>query len=149
MRTQVGIIGAGPAGLMLAHLLHSQGIDSVVLESRSREYIAQRVRAGVLEKGTADLMIESGVGARLQREGLVHYGIELRFGGAGQRIDFADLTGGKSITVYAQHEVIKDLVAARVTSGGEIFFEAEALSVHDLDAKPKIRFQHAGETQTL
>src|SRR5882724_2520463 len=149
MRTQVGIIGAGPAGLMLSHLLHLQGIESVVLESRSQEYIEQRVRAGVLEEGTADLMIESGVGARLQREGLVHHGIELRFGGAGHRIDFADLTGGKSITVYAQHEVIKDLVAARVAAGTKIFFEAEAVSVHDLDSKPKIHFQHAGATETL
>jgi len=149
MRTQVGIIGAGPAGLMLSHLLHLQGIESVVLESRSQEYIEQRVRAGVLEKGTADLMIESGVGARLQREGLIHHGIELRFGGAGHRIDFADLTGGKSITVYAQHEVIKDLVAARAAAGGKIFFEAEAVSVHDLDTQPKIRFQHGGATETL
>jgi p-hydroxybenzoate 3-monooxygenase len=134
---------------MLSHLLHSQGIESVVLESRSREYIEQRVRAGVLEKGTADLMVESGVGARLQREGLVHYGIELRFGGAGHRIDFADLTGGKSITVYAQHEVIKDLVAAREAAGGKIFFEAEATSVEDVDAKPKIRFQHGGAAEML
>jgi p-hydroxybenzoate 3-monooxygenase len=149
MRTQVGIIGAGPAGLMLSHLLHLQGVESVVLESRSQEYIEQRVRAGVLEKGTADLMAESGVGARLQREGLVHYGIELRFGGAGHRIDFKDLTGGKSITVYAQHEVIKDLVAARVAAGAKIFFEAEAVGVHDLDGKPKIRFQHDGEAKTL
>jgi p-hydroxybenzoate 3-monooxygenase len=149
MRTQVGIIGAGPAGLMLSHLLHLQGIESVVLESRSQEYIEHRVRAGVLEKGTADLMIESGVGARLQREGLVHHGIELRFGGAGHRIDFADLTGGKSITVYAQHEVIKDLVAARIAAGGEILCEAEAVSVHDLDGKPKIRLQRGGATETL
>jgi p-hydroxybenzoate 3-monooxygenase len=149
MQTQIGIIGAGPAGLMLAHLLYLQGVDSVVLESRSQEYIEHRVRAGVLEKGTADLLVQSGVGARLQREGLVHYGIELRFGGAGHRIDFADLTGGKSITVYAQHEVIKDLVAARQAAGGKIFFEAEAVSVHDLDDKPKIRFQHGGEPQTL
>jgi p-hydroxybenzoate 3-monooxygenase len=149
MRTQVGIIGAGPAGLMLSHLLHLQGVESVVLESRSQEYIEHRVRAGVLEKGTADLMIESGVGARLQREGLVHHGIELRFGGAGHRIDFADLTGGKSITVYAQHEVIKDLVAARIAAGGEIFCQAEAVSVHDLESQPKIRFQHAGATETL
>jgi p-hydroxybenzoate 3-monooxygenase len=149
MKTQIGIIGAGPAGLMLSHLLHLQGIESVVLESRSREYIEQRIRAGVLEKGTADLMIESGVGARLQREGLVHEGIELRFGGSGHRIDFADLTSGKSITVYAQHEVIKDLVAARVAAGGTIFFEAKAVGVQDLDASPKIRFERVGKTETL
>ena len=149
MRTQVGIIGAGPAGLMLSHLLHLQGVESVVLESRSQEYIEQRVRAGVLEKGTADLMAESGVGARLQREGLVHFGIELRFGGASHRIDFKDLTGGKSITVYAQHELIKDLVAARIAAGAKIFFEAETVSIHDLDGNPKIRFQHGGEAKTL
>jgi p-hydroxybenzoate 3-monooxygenase len=134
---------------MLSHLLHLQGIESVVLESRTQEYIEQRVRAGVLEKGTADLMVESGVGSRLQREGLVHYGIELRFGGAGRRIDFADLTGGKSITVYAQHEVIKDLIAVRVAAGAKIVFEAEVVGVHDLDGQPKIRFQHDGRTETL
>jgi p-hydroxybenzoate 3-monooxygenase len=134
---------------MLSHLLHLQGVESVVLESRSQEYIEQRVRAGVLEKGTADLMAESGVGARLQREGLVHFGIELRFGGASHRIDFKDLTGGKSITVYAQHELIKDLVAARIAAGAQIFFEAETVSIHDLDGNPKIRFQHGGEAKTL
>src|SRR5256886_14510050 len=127
MRTQIGIIGAGPAGLMLSHLLHLQGIESVVLEPHSREYVESRIRAGVLEQGTVDLLIQSGVGARLQREGLTHHGIELRFSGAGHRIDFADLTGGKGITIYAQHEVIKDLVAARIASGGTILFEAEGV----------------------
>jgi p-hydroxybenzoate 3-monooxygenase len=149
MRTQVGIIGAGPAGLMLSHLLHLQGIESVVLETRSRQYIEQRIRAGVLEQGTVDLLVQSGVGARLQREGLVHHGIELRFNGAGHRIDFADLTGGKSITIYAQHEVIKDLVAARMAAGAKIFFEAEATGVDGLEDHPKIRFQHAGASETL
>jgi p-hydroxybenzoate 3-monooxygenase len=134
---------------MLSHLLHLQGIESVVLESRSQEYIEQRVRAGVLEKGTADLMIDTGVGARLQREGLTHQGIELRFGGAGHRIDFKDLTGGKSITIYAQHEVIKDLVAACVARGGKILFDAEAVSISDLDGDPKIHFQHGGQSETL
>jgi p-hydroxybenzoate 3-monooxygenase len=134
---------------MLSHLLHLQGVESVVVEARSQEYIEQRVRAGVLEKGTADLMVEAGVGARLRREGLIHYGIQLRFGGAGRRIDFKDLTGGKFITVYAQHEVIKDLVAARVAAGAEIFFEAEAASVQDLGGKPKVQFRHGGETRTL
>src|SRR5580700_7339033 len=149
MRTQVGIIGAGPAGLVLSHLLHLQGIESVVLESRSQEYIEQRVRAGVLEKATADLLVESGVGARLQREGLTHHGIELRFGGAGHRIDFKDLTGGKSITIYAQHEVIKDLVAACIARGGKILFDAEAVSISDLDGNPKIHFQHGGQSEAL
>src|SRR4029077_12055372 len=123
MRTQVGIIGAGPAGLMLSHLLHLQGIDSVVLESKPREYIESRIRAGVLEHGTVQLMVQSGVGARLQREGLVHTGVELRFNGAAHRIDFADLTG-KSITIYPQHEVVKDLVAARLARGGNVIFAA-------------------------
>jgi p-hydroxybenzoate 3-monooxygenase len=153
MRTQIGIIGAGPAGLMLSHLLHLQGIESVVLESRSREYCESRIRAGVLEHGTVELMVQSGVGERLQREGLVHNGVELRFNGAGHRIDFAELTG-KSITIYAQHEVIKDLVAARVAAGGQLFFDAEAIRVHDFGAnttesKPKIQFQRNGVSETL
>jgi p-hydroxybenzoate 3-monooxygenase len=149
MRTQIGIIGAGPAGLTLAHLLHLQGIESVVLEGRTREYAEQRIRAGVLEQGTVDLLTQSGVGGRLQQEGLVHRGIELRFGGAGHRVDLSELTGGKSITVYAQHEVVKDLVAARLNAGGKILFEAEATSVHDVDTNPKIRFQHAGTAEEL
>src|SRR5690242_12388723 len=122
MRTSVGIIGAGPAGLFLSHLLHLEGIESVVLEERSRDYIENRVRAGVLEQGTANLMAETGVGARMQREGLVHRGVELRFSGRGHRIDFEELCG-RSIVVYAQQEVIKDLVAARLAAGGEIVFE--------------------------
>jgi p-hydroxybenzoate 3-monooxygenase len=134
---------------MLSHLLHLQGVESVVIESRSQEYIEHRVRAGVLEKDTADLMVQSGVGARLQLEGLIHYGIELRFAGAGHRINFKDLTDGKSITVYAQHEVIKDLVAARVAAGAKIFFEAEAFGVHDLEGKPSIRLRRGGEAETL
>jgi p-hydroxybenzoate 3-monooxygenase len=149
MRTQIGIIGAGPAGLMLSHLLHLQGIESVVLESRSREYAEQRIRAGVLEQGTVDLLTESGVGARLRREGLVHGGIELRFGAAGHRIDMAELTGGKSITVYSQHEVVKDLIAARLDAGGKILFDAEAVNVQHIDANPKIRFQRAGTMEEL
>jgi p-hydroxybenzoate 3-monooxygenase len=105
----VGVVGAGPAGLLLAHLLGRQGIDSVVLEARSREYIERRVRAGVLEQGTVDLLIASGLGERLQREGLVHHGIELRFDGRGHRIAFDQLAGGRGITVYGQQEVVKDL----------------------------------------
>ena len=117
MRTQVGIVGAGPAGLLLSHLLHLEGISSVVLETRTREQIESTIRAGVLEQGTVDLLTEIGVGERMKREGFVHTGIELRFGGQGHRIDLSDLTGGKAITVYAQHEVIKDLVQARVETG--------------------------------
>src|ERR1700742_1808676 len=108
LRTQVGIVGAGPAGLVLSHLLYLRGIDSIIVENRSRQYSEERVRAGVLEQGTMDLLTQMGVGERMQREGLVHHGIELRFGGRGHRIDFNELTG-KGITIYAQHEVLKDL----------------------------------------
>src|SRR5260370_42599625 len=108
-RTQVGIVGAGPAGLMLSHLLHLQGIESVVVEARSRKYVEDRVRAGLLEQGTVDLLIETGVGERMKREGLTHRGIELRFSGRGHRIDLSQLTSGKAVTIYAQHEVINDL----------------------------------------
>jgi p-hydroxybenzoate 3-monooxygenase len=148
MRTQVGIIGAGPAGLTLAHLLQLQGIEAVVLESRTQEYVEQRVRAGVLEQGTVDLMIETGVGERLMREGWIHHGIELRFNRARHRIDFADLTG-KAITIYAQHEVLKDLAAARQAAGGPLYYTAEAVSVHDVESKPKIRFTHEGKSETV
>lgn len=148
MRTQVGIVGAGPAGLVLSHLLHLQGIDSVVIETHSRDYIESRIRAGVLEQGTVDLLMHSGMGARLQREGLVHHGIELRFDGAGHRIDFASLIG-KSITIYAQQEVIKDLVAARLGAGGKIIFESEAVSLPDVKSNPTIRFRQAGAIREL
>lgn len=143
IRTQVGIVGAGPAGLTLAHLLHLQGIESVVLERQSREYVETRVRAGVLEQGTVEILCGSGVGDRLQREGLQHQGIELRFDGKGHRIDFQDLVG-KSITVYAQQEVLKDLIAARMNYKAPLFFEAEALRIEDFDAQPRIYYQHGG-----
>ena len=146
LRTQVGIIGAGPAGLALSHLLHLHGIESVVIESRSRQYVEERVRAGVLEQGTVDLLTDMGVGERLKREGLVHYGIELRFNGRSHRIDFQELTGGKGITIYAQHEVLKDLNQARIASGGAVFFESEAVSLHDLEGeRPKIRYRKDGQ----
>jgi p-hydroxybenzoate 3-monooxygenase len=145
MRTQVGIVGAGPAGLMLSHLLHLRGIESVILESRGRQYIEDRVRAGVLEHGTVDLMIATGLGERLQREGLRHDGVWFSFGGRRHRIDMAELTGGRSITVYAQQEVVKDLVQARMDAGGQIIFEVSDLSVHDLNSPhPKIRFEKDG-----
>src|SRR5882672_4274338 len=113
IRTQVGIVGAGPAGLVLSHLLYQQGIESVVIEARSRQYCEQRVRAGVLEQGTVDLLNEIGVGERMKREGLIHDGVEIRFRGRGHRIDFKELTG-RSIMIYAQQEVVKDLIAARL-----------------------------------
>jgi p-hydroxybenzoate 3-monooxygenase len=150
VRTQIGIVGAGPAGLVLAHLLHLRGIESVVIETRSRKYIEERVRAGLLEQGTVDLLIETGVGERLQRECLTHHGIALRFNRRSHRIDFDDLTGGKTVTIYAQQEVIKDLVAARLAAGLPIIFEADDVSVHGFDtAKPSIRFRAGGESEEL
>jgi p-hydroxybenzoate 3-monooxygenase len=154
-RTQVGIVGAGPAGLMLSHLLHLQGIESVVIENRSRQYVEERVRAGVLEQGTVGLLTETGVGERMKREGMVHHGIELRFQGRAHRIDFEDLTGGKGITIYSQHEVVKDLTNARLAAGGQVLFEVEKVSVHDFDdsqatrSKPKIRYQKGGQNCEL
>ncbi|MGP4025615.1 4-hydroxybenzoate 3-monooxygenase [Actinomadura sp. 3N407] len=146
MRTQVAIIGGGPAGLLLSHLLHLRGIDSVVLESRDRDYVEHRQRAGMLEQGTTDVLRESGAGERLDREGLVHHGLELRFGGAGHRIPLTDLTG-RTVTVYAQTEIVKDLVAKRLADGGDVRFEAEAVA---LDASaPSVTFRSGGETRTL
>jgi p-hydroxybenzoate 3-monooxygenase len=146
MRTQVAIVGAGPAGLMLSHLLHLEGIESIVLESHSRQYVEERVRAGVLEQGTVDLLIETGVGERLKRAGMRHDGIELSFNGCRHRIDFAGLTGGRAITIYAQHEVIKDLVKARLDAGGCILFEAADVTIHRFDSStPSVTFRHNDE----
>ncbi|WP_084955576.1 4-hydroxybenzoate 3-monooxygenase [Thermoactinospora rubra] len=142
MRTQVGIVGAGPAGLLLSHLLHLRGISSVVLEARSREYVERRVRAGVLEQGTVDTLVEAGVGERMLREGLPHHGIELRYGGARHRIPFEELVPGRAITVYGQQEVVKDLIAARLEAGGDIRFEVLDVALHDIDTdKPYLTFQ--------
>jgi p-hydroxybenzoate 3-monooxygenase len=140
MRTQVGIIGAGPAGLLLSHLLHLRGISSVVLEKRSRDYVERRVRAGVLEQGTVETLVEAGVGERMLREGLPHHGIELRYGGAGHRIPFEKLVPGRSITVYGQQEVVKDLIAARLAAGGDIRFEVEDVAAHGLESEPYLTF---------
>jgi p-hydroxybenzoate 3-monooxygenase len=150
MRTQVGIVGAGPGGLLLSHILYLHGIDSVVVEIKSRSYIEERVRAGVLEQGTADLLTEIGVGERMKAQGLVHSGIELQFAGRRHRIDFKDLTGGKAVVVYAQHEVLKDLIKARLATGGKLFFEVEDVSVHGFkDGKPSIRFRNHGKCEEL
>ena len=148
VRTQVGIVGAGPAGLMLALMLERAGIESVVLECRSREHVEQRVRAGLLEQNTVDLMGELGVGERMAREGLVHEGIYLRRPGVTERIDIAGLTG-RRITIYGQQEVVKDLIAARLERGGEIRFGVTGTAVHDFDTgHPRITFAAGGETSS-
>ena len=150
MRTQVAIVGAGPAGLLLAHLLARAGIESAVVETRSREYVEHRIRAGVLEQGTVDLLVEAGVGERLRREGLVHHGIELRFGGAGHRIDLTALSGGRSITVYGQQEVVKDLIAARLATGAPIQFDATDVRVEAFDTTaPRVLFRAGGEDRRI
>jgi p-hydroxybenzoate 3-monooxygenase len=149
MRTQVGIVGAGPAGLMLSHLLSREGIDSVIIESKSRAYVEARIRAGVIENWAADLLAETGVGARMQREGLVHGGIEIGLNGERRRIDFKRLTG-RGIMVYGQHEVVKDLIEARLAAGGKIEFEITETSVHDFDGKaPKIRYKQGDEAREI
>jgi p-hydroxybenzoate 3-monooxygenase len=145
LKTKVAIVGAGPAGLLLSHLLHREGIESVVVESRTREEIEATIRAGVLEQGTVDLLAQSGVGERMKREGMRHEGIYLRFAGASHRIALTELTG-RAITVYAQHEVIKDLVAARLAAGGTILFGVKDAALYDLDTDtPKVRFHHGKE----
>jgi p-hydroxybenzoate 3-monooxygenase len=158
LHTQVGIIGAGPAGLVLSHLLHLQGIESVVIEARSRQYVEDRVRAGVLEQGTVDLLIQTGVGERLKREGLTHYGIELRFGGRDHRINFKELAGGRGVTIYGQNHVTADLADARLAAGGRLFYDAEGASIRDFDdaglgphpsSLPKIRFRAGGELHEI
>jgi p-hydroxybenzoate 3-monooxygenase len=149
MRTQVGIVGAGPAGLMLSHLLHLAGIESMVLENRSRIYIESRIRAGLIEQWASDLLIETGVGERMQREGMFHGGVHFAFSGALHYVNFRELVE-KGVTVYGQQEVVKDLVARRLADGGQILFEVADVSVHDFSgASPKIRFWHAGREQEI
>jgi p-hydroxybenzoate 3-monooxygenase len=150
MRTQVGIIGAGPAGLLLAQMLHQRGIDAVVLEARSRDHVESRIRAGLLEQGSVETLTEAGVADRLRREGLVHRGIELRFGGGAHRIDLAGLTGGRVVTIYGQQEAVKDMVAARLAAGLPLLFEASDVAIHDIATnRPRITFRHHGRDGAL
>ncbi len=149
-RTQVAIVGAGPAGLLLSHLLHQVGIHSVVLESRSRAYVEQRVRAGVLEDGTRQILLRCGVGERMARQGLVHEGVNFAFQGSLLHFDFPALTGGHTITVYGQQEVVKDLIRARLEAGGEVWFECEAVDVQGLEERPRVRYRAPdGSLETL
>ena len=147
MRTKVAIAGAGPAGLLLSQLLHLRGIDSVVLESRDRAYVERRQRAGMLEQGTVDVLRRSGVGRRLDREGLTHHGLELRFDGVAHRIPLTELTSGRTVTIYAQTEIVKDLIAARLADGGDIRFGAEVLDIDP--GTPSVTFRQDGEIRTL
>jgi len=145
LSTQVGIVGAGPAGLLLAQLLHLNGIDSVVVENRGRDYVIDRVRAGVLEQNTVDLLLAMGLGAGVQRNGLRHEGLYVSFNGRRHRIDLAGLTGGRAITVYGQNEVVRDLIDARAITGRPLFFEAEDVSIGALDSpRPRIGFRRDG-----
>ncbi|QCX77071.1 p-hydroxybenzoate hydroxylase [Streptomyces sp. YIM 121038] len=150
MRTQVGIIGAGPAGLVLARLLHGAGIATTVIEARDRAYVEGRQRAGILEHGTAEVLRAAGAGERMDREGARHDGIELRFDRRRHRVDFPSLTGGRSVRVYAQTEVCKDLIALRLRDGGPLLFGAEALAVEGADTdRPRVRYRHEGRERTL
>jgi p-hydroxybenzoate 3-monooxygenase len=149
MRTQVAILGAGPAGLVLARRLARERIDCVVIERRDRAYVEQRVRAGGLEAGTVDLLTELGVGQGVRERGMVHEGTKLRFDGRTHRISFVELTG-KRLTVYPQQELVKDMIAVRLAQDGEILFEAESATLHDVEsARPSVRFRHAGRSVEL
>jgi len=149
VRTQVGIVGAGPAGLLLAHLLHLRGIESVVLDVQSRAAIEQTIRAGILEQGTADLLRDAGVGARMARESTVHHGINLAFEGGLHRIDLTGLSGGRSVVVYPQHEVLVDLIGQRLADGGDLRFGVADVAVDGIEGEPSISFTHDGAAQRL
>jgi p-hydroxybenzoate 3-monooxygenase len=150
MRTQVGIVGAGPAGLMLAHMLHLEGIESVIVERAGQEHVRTRLRAGVLEQGTVEMMRELGLGAGIAARGLEQHAIDFRFGGASHRLDFHAASGGRSAWVYPQHEVVTDLMAARVAAGGPMLFDAPVTRIEGLDGKrPVIHFEQDGRPQRL
>jgi p-hydroxybenzoate 3-monooxygenase len=150
MRTQVGIVGAGPAGLLLSHLLHQRGVESVVIDLRSRQEIEETIKAGILEQSTVDLLRQTGVGDRMMRDGFVHHGINLAFSGGIHRINMYELTGGRAVMVYAQHEVLIDLIARRVADGGDVRFGVSDTQVDGVQSEqPTIRFTHEGQQQTL
>jgi p-hydroxybenzoate 3-monooxygenase len=150
MRVQVAIIGAGPSGLLLGQLLHKAGIDAVILEQRSPDYVLGRIRAGIIEQITQDLLDEAGVGVRMHKEGLVHHGIELCFKGARHRIDMTDLTGGKTVRVYGQTEITRDLMDARAAAGLKTVYEAAHVSLHDFDGhRPRVRYEKDGATHEI
>jgi p-hydroxybenzoate 3-monooxygenase len=149
-RVAVGIVGAGPAGLLLGHLLHLNGIESITVEIRSEQRVIDRVRAGVLEQTTVDLLAASGLGERLAREGLRHEGLYIAFGGTRHRVDLAELTGGRAITVYGQNEVVRDLLAARHNAGGQLIFDAESVELSDLESdRPRLHVRTPGGTETF
>ena len=146
----MAVVGAGPAGLLLAHLLSREGIETVILEDRSREYVEARVRAGVIEQGVVDLLVETGAGERLVREGLVHHGIELQFAGERHRIPLSELAGGRAIVIYGQTELVKDLIRLRLDGGRPLHFEVENVSLHDLESeRPLVRYLHEGRDEEL
>ena len=149
-RTQVGIIGAGPSGLLLAHMLHLHGISSVLIESQTREYCEARIRAGLLEQGTVETLINAGVGERLKKEGLSHRGVQFSFGGKRHRIDLSKLTGGRQVTIYGQHEVVRDLIAARLADNGDLRFSVLDAAVHDIETtKPRITYRDQSGTHAI
>jgi p-hydroxybenzoate 3-monooxygenase len=150
LRTQVAIVGAGPAGLLLARLLEQAGIESIVLESRSRDYVERRIRAGLLEQGTVERLDGAGVAERLHREGIVHHGIHLQFGGERHRLALSDLADGRTITIYGQTEVVKDLIAQRIGDGRPLLFEVEAVELAEIDTpRPRVSFVHEGRAQAV
>jgi p-hydroxybenzoate 3-monooxygenase len=149
-RTQVAIVGAGPSGLLLGQLLHRAGIDNVIVERQSAEHVLGRIRAGVLEQTTVDLLDEAGVGARMRREGLVHSGFDLSFGGARYRIDLAGLTGGRTVMVYGQTEITRDLMEARREAGRATVYEAADVAVSGFDSSaPSVTYRRNGGTTTI
>jgi p-hydroxybenzoate 3-monooxygenase len=150
MRTQVGIVGAGPAGLLLGRLLEQAGIEAVVIENRSRDYVERRIRAGVLEQGSADVLRSAGVGERMEREGIVHHGIALQFEGERHRIPLSELAGGRAIVIYGQTEVVKDLIAARIETAAPLLFEVDDVALEGIDTdRPRLRFSHDGDAVEL